>query len=107
MDRRYLGLERKGERGRVDVGSRSVGAATKTEGKVVSRPLGPRSSDSGPGFSLDWRTVAIGPGQTGHEPDGDHASLGVRVFGPDVFLSCVDRGLRLPFFLPVIIDNQP
>jgi hypothetical protein len=69
---------------------------------VVSRPLGSGSSDSGPGFSLDWRKVAIG-----HEPDGDHASFSMRVFGPEVFLSCVDRGFRRrPLFRTMIIDNQ-
>ena len=88
------------------LGSRSPDATAQTQGKMVARPLGSGSSDSGPGFSLDWRTVAIGPGRTGHKPDGDHASFSMRVFGPEVFLSCVDRGPRRPLFRAMIIDNQ-
>ena len=54
-----MGMERKRERGRMGVGSRSLDATAGTEVKVVSRPLGSGSSDPGPGFSVDWRSLAI------------------------------------------------
>jgi hypothetical protein len=41
------------------MGSRSLDATAQTEGQVVSRPLGSGSSDPGPGFSVDWRALAI------------------------------------------------
>jgi len=41
------------------VGSRSLDAAAETQRKVVSRPLGSRSSNPGPGFSVDWRSLAL------------------------------------------------
>src|SRR5215475_7253699 len=41
------------------MGSRSLDSTAGTQVEVVSRPLGSRSSDPGPGFSLGGRTLAL------------------------------------------------